>query len=313
MPQHRQGVTLLEVVVVIAIVGLLAALLLPAVQQARANSQRMSCLNNFRQLGVALNSMAENRGEYSSGGNVPIPEQPYMAFFPYLEQTNLMKELQQGFSATIPPVLLCPSETRQNEHSTLRIVPNYYLNGGSTFRSYRPSSGFESIGREPSRKVSDITDGLSNTAAISERLTPWPMETRGLMTDAELDVEPRRTFWFTAVRYGGRGEELLAIAECTNNRTTAFPQFYGLGTLHQRHLRGYDHMLPPNSPACYNGPEDHHIDDEVFLIPATSNHSGGVNVLMLDGSAHFVSENVDGNVWRALGTRNGNETVPLPF
>jgi prepilin-type processing-associated H-X9-DG protein len=49
------------------------------------------------------------------------------------------------------------------------------------------------------------------------------------------------------------------------------------------------------------------------LIPASSNHPGGVNSLMGDGSVHFISESIDADVWRALGTRSGRESVSLPF
>lgn len=309
MRQSRSGVTLLEVVVVIAILGVLAAVLLPAIQQARAMSRRASCLNNFRQLGIALNSMAEVKGEFSTGG-FDDPQKPFESFYPHLEQTPLLRELQDQGSARIPPVLVCPSETMQDD--LFGVVPNYFLNAGTRFRDHRPSNGFESIG-EGNRRASEISDGLSNTVAMSERLTAWPIGRRASMAESELKAEPRRTFWFTATRYGGRGEEHLAIDECTHRRTTPVPQFYGLGTLNHRHIRGYDHMLPPNSPGCYNGPEDFNINEGVFLIPATSFHSGGVNVLFADGSARFASESVSTEIWHAIGTRNGNETLNLEF
>jgi hypothetical protein len=75
----------------------------------------------------------------------------------------------------------------------------------------------------------------------------------------------------------------------------------------------YDHLLSPNHVGCFNGPEDFDINIDAFLVPASSNHAGGVHSLLADGSVHFVNESIDTAVWQALGTRNGAEAVAVPF
>ncbi len=75
----------------------------------------------------------------------------------------------------------------------------------------------------------------------------------------------------------------------------------------------YDHFLTPNSPGCYNNPEDFEVNFDITLVPASSLHDGGVNSLLADGSVHFISDSIDAAVWQALGTRNGQESVSVPF
>ena len=72
-------------------------------------------------------------------------------------------------------------------------------------------------------------------------------------------------------------------------------------------------MLTPNEAACYNGPEDMNIDLSAFLVPPSSLHPSGVNVLFADGSVHFITDGIGNDVWRALGTRNGHEAMNVSF
>ena len=157
---------------------------------------------------------------------------------------------------------------------------------------------------------SDVVDGFSQTAALAERLVRGP---GGYLTELQ-NPDPKRYFWFTQTRYGQAGEELLAVRECRQNRTTTFPQF-GAGHMFSYMTGGtyYNHLLLPNERACYNGPEDWGMTANVRLVPPSSLHPGGVNVLFLDGSVRFIAESLDETVWRALGTINGNEAVNTSF
>ncbi len=130
---------------------------------------------------------------------------------------------------------------------------------------------------------------------------------------SEMEAQPRRFFWFTEVRYSGEGEEPLANEQCRSHRTTTFPQWASLATNALQQGYGYDHRLPPNHRGCYNGPEGFNMEFAHAIIPASSDHPGGAHVLMGDGSVHFVNENVDEAVWQSVGSRNGNETLTLPF
>jgi prepilin-type processing-associated H-X9-DG protein len=236
---------------------------------------------------------------------------------PYLDQRPLSESLIRleesqaadgfGLEQLNVPLLLCPNETLAR---TDLGQTSYFFNDGTVFRKHSELNGFRINGNRDTRP-GDVGDGLSHTASMSERLlghvlSDWPTE--DVMTN-----EPRRYFWFTETRRNRRGEELQAVEQCRNHRTTVTPQFYGMNTNLFRHTWGYDHLLPPNHAACYNGPEDMELDNEAMLIPASSLHPGGVNVLMGDGSVHFVSQRVDAKVWQAAGTRSGQESTGLPF
>ena len=102
--------------------------------------------------------------------------------------------------------------------------------------------------------------------------------------------------------------------ECRHRKTTVEPQV-SVNQMQAYHNGGvsYDHLLTPNQAGCYNGPEDLDFGNFPFLIPPSSMHPNGVNVLFADGSVHFITDGISDDVWRALGTRNGHETVSLLF
>lgn len=307
----RGGFTILEVLVVIGILGLLVSLLLPAVQQSRAAARRAACVNHLHQLGLAVHGVANETGAF------PTAEQPEPALrrlLPWLGAGTIRDSLRADKKpeSFFVETLLCPSDSVAEGNSSIG-ESNYYFNDGSQLRTTRFTNGFRKSSRQDTR-ASEITDGLSQTAAMAERLVrPWSMLATDTSISADAENEPRRFFWWTESRYNAQGEEALAIEECRMHRTTAYPQFFGVNAPNYRLTHGYDHLLPPNDVGCYNGPEDFEIDIDAFLIPASSQHFGGVNVLMADGSVHFVNDHIDIDVWHALGTRNGMEAIANPF
>ena len=156
-------------------------------------------------------------------------------------------------------------------------------------------------------RPSDVTDGLSNTVAMSERLsTPLGLDS-GVSKDSS---EAIRYLWWTEQRFKTSGEEEQAAEQARNNRTSNFPPRWDALCYSYIPFVTYDHILPPNVPGSHNGREDFDSTRyiHVSLVPATSLHPGGVNILLADGSVRFNSSSVDLGVWRALGTRNGGET-----
>lgn len=306
----RDAFTLLELLVAIFVAGLLAALLIPAVQQARHAATRARCQNNLRQLGVALHSSSEAHGSFPTSSS---PHCFHWRLLPYLEEAGLFESLVDQ-KARIPVHVdsyACPADSIANDgYGNI----NYYLNVGTAFKT-GTTNGFSTEGNERDRLPSDISDGLSNTAAIAERLVGYLLlDSASRPPDSQLVSEPGRAYWFTETRFAMPGQEDQAARQCRDRRTTVSPQFYSTGAVQFRGGTGhYDHLLPPNHPACYNGPEGFDVNMDAFIIPASSLHSGGANVLMADGAVHFASSLVDDSVWRSVGTRNGSETAPLPF
>jgi prepilin-type processing-associated H-X9-DG protein len=101
------------------------------------------------------------------------------------------------------------------------------------------------------------------------------------------------------------GNEAAVARECETGRTSQWPsEFWGVDSPGH----GYDHRLPPNRPACWNGDYLHAYTSDA-TVPASSNHGPSVNVLFIDGHASTISDGIDLSVWQAIGTINGGDSV----
>ena len=306
---RRSGFTIIELVVVIAILGLLAALLLPAVLSSRGSARRMTCQNQLKQVGLALAIEQEAHGAFPTSAT---PHPAWQRLLPHLGAGNLARQLIEGrkFDSFVVPGLICPDDPEAFYNQQEIGETSYYLNIGTKFHAYRKGNGFQKNSFEDTRPR-DITDGLSQTVAMSERLV-LPRN-RSAYPTSNSNGHPVRFLWWTKQRFAAKGEELQAVEECRTSRTTTFPAYAGANCPNYLGGYGYDHLLPPNQPGCYNGPEDFEINGDALIMPAASLHAGGVNSLIADGSVRFVSDNIDTEVWRAVGTRDGAESLASSF
>ena len=139
-----------------------------------------------------------------------------------------------------------------------------------------------------------MTDGSSNTAAFSEHVT-------GDFNNA-VATEMADTFW--PQTYPANADEAVRLCRDMDWRNLAFQRVSDVGALGLR-LPLDDQLLalgPPNSRSCMFPPSR-------IMTVANSNHPGGVNLLLADGSIRFLKATVNVNAWRALGTRNGGEIL----
>ncbi len=329
---RRRGFTLIELLVVIAIIAVLIALLLPAVQSAREAARRSQCVNNLKQIGLALHNYNESRGAFPFGYGWNVWG-PLVNMLPQLEQQIVYNNINWD----IPPntsrntggnetvlftklnVCLCPSDI--DRLTTAEGHLNYVFNTGSDGYSAFKSSSTQNVGpftncaTGPPCRPQDITDGLSNTAGVSERVkgigsVNGPSGTAGAFFDT---LQPSATY------SGGTNGTLLYSASpqsgyqaCKANPPTAAnmasgdaPGCYWTDGNPAQEL--YDHIMPPNAWSCaVTGSES---GSGGVASTASSRHPGVVNLLMMDGSVRAIKGSINVNTWWALGTRGCGEVV----
>lgn len=329
-PALRRGITVIEVLVSIAIVSLLLAITLPALQSVREMSRRANCESNVRQLVHGLMNYHETHQSLppsrvgSLDPNV-LPDLGLTFLFPFLEIPNRQYLIQSGVSHVT--LLECPSD---GDLSTVQQPVSYAINespgmgSGSPFNGPFGStitlSGYDS---RTAVKLSQIPDGLSSTAVISEGLVfrAGGTEAAAVQLPARygfyVTVTPvsatTRQFPLSAAALAERSDQTAAsIRDCLNGPrrfiARSNPSITSWGLV-QNGPVGYTHWWPPNSPGC--GSLNSAPDGEFVGLNnrAASGHTNGVNVAFLDGHVRFVGSQIDVNVWRSLGTRDGSEPI----
>ena len=319
----KRAFTLVELLVVIAIIGILIGLLLPAVQAAREAARRMQCTNNLKQvmLGAQMYHDANQTFQPARGGGSGCGSYGWVGhhvwILPYCEQSALYAELQsknfpgvQGnsggaYTASIN-YLLCPSDgnSRGGTSWCNNVTKTNYAGswGDSicqTDESAMTSRGFFAGGlysektlnnsrHVVTRPMSSITDGTSNTIAYSELIVGNQQGTNkvkgGIALLGSGDViRPRSVL--NVVSSSDRN--VFNGNACTFERG----QNWAEGNVS---ITGFQTILPPNSPNARNyGSGNGQAGWGYGICSAQSNHSGGVNAAMVDGSVRFISDTID--------------------
>ena len=316
----RAGFSLIELLVVIGVIGVLAGLLLPAVQAAREAARRAQCLNNMKQLALAANAFESSRGGLpaaATGGPLPVFRggsdfcfvSAQTLLLPYLEQSTLfdavnfsvpsfsLEDLALGnrtAAAQRVAMFLCPSDPNTNTSAganSYRVnmgLAEFHQRGPSTYSV--PDDGAFVVDREI-LPLADFADGLSNTLLLSEK----PISSVGPgRYRSFIDSTPYQAYCTTADQ---------CVISCSGlSATSGFTGQAG----HTWLLGGgfYTHFYtaaPPNSlvPDCASG-----TNNGIGLFTARSYHPGGVNAAMADGSARWFTSTTDTRLWRSHGTRS---------
>ncbi len=367
--RRAAGFTLVELLVVIAIIGILVGLLLPAVQAAREAARRMQCSNNLKQqaLGCLNYESANKRLPAMQGGTGQahpcafggqrVCMSGWYMILPYMEQTPFYNMLTAwnrepwntgnfnntaGYKTRVP-FLECPSDSGESEPTnagrTVGLNSYAFCSGDNYAMSQTLDGGEERadcnrslrklainnrgiFGRLNFPSLAVVTDGTSNTILTGERQRPNAVNSKGMSLIIASDPA---TYIPLSCRAQFNGRQYLTPSliftadTAPGYRTMAGnPFFNGLSTI-----------LPPNSAVCTVG--NGSVSQHWFggLWSATSEHTGGVQVSMADGSVRFISDSIDtGNqgvvapaatssvaspygVWGALGTKSAGETVSL--
>ena len=343
-PHPAAAFTLIELLVVIAIIGVLIGLLLPAVQQVREAARRLACGNNLKQLVLATHNYASANGHFPSSMRHTVGTAfasnngswgVHGRILPYIEQGDVADQIDlehpwdQGsnggvVATTRIDTFTCPSEVNlffRTKNGANYVFPTTYGFNFGTWFIYDPATGAGGDGAfhpNSDYRSKVFTDGLSKTLMASEvwAFTAYVRNTADPGASFPASAPPTTPAQMAALANGGQ----LKLGADTNSNTghTEWPD----GRVHHT---GFTTTFPPNAvvPFSSSGTNyniDYNSQQEgksstqktYAAITARSYHGDLVNAAMIDGSVRQITGGIQPQIWRRLGTRQGQEVANPP-
>ena len=333
----RNAFTLVELLVVVAIIGILILIALPAIQSVRETARQTTCRNNLRQMGIALINYETTIGHFPPTFEIePLTVltdengswSVHARLLPYMEMDNAYRkvdldlgwdlQLDTGIPQLRISTFICPGEVydtiREDDNGDDYVYPtNYGFNMGSwlvfdPLERKRPTGPMfvnSKVG------MSQIADGTSNTLAIAEvkAFTPYLRNTE----DPGSNVPNTPDFVQSLT-----GENEMGIVY---NDNTGHTEWCNGRVQHT----GFTTVFRPNTKVLYDyngqtydidytsmqeGQSD--IDSTYAAVTSRSFHDARVvNAALLDGSVQTITAAVDQQLWRGLGSISGGEIVKI--
>jgi prepilin-type N-terminal cleavage/methylation domain-containing protein/prepilin-type processing-associated H-X9-DG protein len=335
-PRHPLGFTLVELLVVIAIIGVLVALLLPAVQAAREAARRSQCQNNLKQMGLALQNHHDAKSSFPPGARMQvlatgpkITTNANVALLPFIEQgaiesrwDHAKQYWEQEASVLETPISLftCPSNGFQSVADTvfddLGITPGTrlattdysYVKGATDAwclgNDYPPAEKgvfhIINVDEEEPVQMRHITDGSSHTLAMGDAGggDGWPACER-----PGCDAPEGRGFADAVWMVGNIGNHSIAASGYVYTGIYAAT----VEPINKRPVTG-SIVDEPAIFDCRSSLNGGPHSSGAFR----SDHPGGAQFLLCDGSVHFLSESIETPLYRALSTHAGDEVAAVP-
>jgi prepilin-type processing-associated H-X9-DG protein len=296
MSAPRRAITLLELLVIIAIIAVLIGLLIPAVFKVRSASDRIQCANNLRQLGIALHQYHDTNQAFPAGmrwqnGTDVFPMMSWMTqVLPFIEQEQLLLISQRAYEQSTWPLnnpphigldtvvntFVCPADGRVSDpqfapRDMIEVALTSYL--GVEGKDLYSRDGI--LFQDSHIRMGDITDGTSQTLLVGERPP---------------SADYQFGWW-----YAGAGQQLTGSADMV------------LGVQEQN-------VIPYSWAPCFQGAYTFgpgQINNQCDMFHFWSPHPGGTNFVFADASVRFLTYSA-APIMPALASRAGGEIVTVP-
>lgn len=292
---QRRAFTLVELLVVIAIIGILIGMLLPAVQQVREAARRIQCANNIRQMGLAVMNYESAHRQFPPGwitaDGMPISEPGWgwsAVILPFMEGQNIHRLIDFDVAIDDPmhldaiqnvvPTFLCPSET----------IPKV-VNLDVHIEHDHGDDGDDLVAHDVDHDHGELWASRTNYS--------------GVFGSIEIEANPSNGNGAFFANSKVRFADIMDGTSHTfiiGERTSEFGPISWIGVVPE-----LEEPLSRIVGAADHAPNDHEGHFEDFR----SYHPGGVNVALADGSAHFISNTIDAQVFQALATIKGGEVA----